>query len=126
MPRLVRIEIRNFRSIQQLDIDVDRNSNLVCFIGRGDSGKTIILEAISAVLSPTWNLTFYDTDFYKCDHNNNNEILATVVEVPEKLLSQDKFGSLFSTFSNTFYDRYALIKGKIRILIKFLVQKLFI
>lgn len=99
MPRLVKIEIRNFRSIQKLDIDFNMNSNLVCFIGRGDSGKTTILEAISAVLSPTWNLTFYDTDFYKCDHNNKIEILATVVGVPDKLLSQEKFGSLVRVYN---------------------------
>ena len=38
---------------------------LVCLVGRGDSGKTTLLEAIKCVFSPVWNHSFYDVDFYQ-------------------------------------------------------------
>lgn len=75
-----------------MSLDFDPKQNLVCFIGRGDSGKSTVLEAISAVLSSAWNLTFHDTDFYNCLHDSSIEIQASLVDIPEKLLSAEKFG----------------------------------
>jgi putative ATP-dependent endonuclease of OLD family len=92
MAKLVQLEIKNYRSIENLFLNFDPASNLVCFIGRGDSGKTTILEAISSVLSPSWNLVFHDTDFYNCDHNKSIEILASLIDLPDKLIGADKFG----------------------------------
>lgn len=92
MAKLVQLEIKNYRSIESLVLNFDPASNLVCFIGRGDSGKTTILEAISSVLSPSWNLAFHDTDFYNCDHTKSIEILASLIDLPDKLIDADKFG----------------------------------
>jgi putative ATP-dependent endonuclease of the OLD family len=38
---------------------------MICLIGPGDSTKTTILNAIEYALSPKWNLTFTDNDFYQ-------------------------------------------------------------
>lgn len=92
MTRIFRLEIKNYRGIRDLTLEFDINQNLICFIGRGDSGKTTILEAISSVLSPNWNLNFYDTDFYNCEINNNIEIIASILDFPESFLSENKFG----------------------------------
>jgi predicted ATP-dependent endonuclease of OLD family len=92
MAKLVQLEIKNYRSIENLMLNFDPASNLVCFIGRGDSGKTTILEAISAVLSPAWNTPFHDTDFHNCDYNRPVEILASLIDLPEKLVDAGKFG----------------------------------
>ncbi len=91
MARIYSLSIKNFRGIETFDQNFG-NSNLVCLIGRGDSGKSTILEAISYVLSPSWNVTFYDTDFFNCIVDNPIVIEATLIDVPEKLLREEKFG----------------------------------
>lgn len=85
------LTVKNFRGIKDLSIEFG-DEYLICFIGRGDSGKTSILEAISCVLSSSWNLTFYDTDFHNCDINSPIEIEASIIAFPEKLLSEEKYG----------------------------------
>jgi len=92
MARIVKLDIRNYRGIQSLELDVSRP--LTCFIGRGDSGKTTILDAIHAVLNPAWNPTFHDTDFFTCSPLNTIEISATLINLPKKLLTEGKYGLL--------------------------------
>lgn len=91
MAKVIKLTIQNFRGIKDLTIDFD-DENLICFIGRGDSGKTTILEAISCVLSSSWNLTFYDTDFHNCDFDSPIEIEASISNIPDMLLSDEKYG----------------------------------
>lgn len=91
MARIRNLTIKNFRGIKNLFIDFG-DENLICFIGRGDSGKTTILEAISSVLSSSWNLTFYDTDFHNCGFDSPIEIEALITDFPDKLLSDEKYG----------------------------------
>lgn len=91
MAKIKILTVKNFRGIKDLSIDFG-DENVICFIGRGDSGKTTILEAISSVLSSSWNLTFYDTDFYSCDFDSSIEIEASITDFPEKLLSDEKYG----------------------------------
>jgi len=104
MAKIVRLEIKNFRCIENLILNFNTDQNLVCLIGRGDSGKTTILEAISAVLSSTWNLTFHDSDFYNGNHQNPIEIIAHLVEIPEKLLAEHKYGLHVRVFNNDSYE----------------------
>ena len=59
------IKIRNFRGIKKLDWALPDKS-IFCFIGKGDSAKTTILEAIRYAFYPRWNLTVGDYDFYGC------------------------------------------------------------
>lgn len=56
MARLVRLNINNYRGIKELILN-EINKPIICLVGRGDSAKTTILEAIASVLSPNWNLT---------------------------------------------------------------------
>jgi len=67
-------------------------TDFICLIGRGDSGKTTILEAISAVILPSWNLSFYDTDFHNGNISNPTEIEATLYDLPVQLLQENKYG----------------------------------
>jgi putative ATP-dependent endonuclease of the OLD family len=91
MARVKILKVKNFRGIKDISIDFGDES-IICFVGRGDSGKTTILEAISSVLSSSWNLTFNDTDFYSCDFDRSIEIEVSITDFPEKLLSDDKYG----------------------------------
>ena len=99
MAKLVKLEIKNFRGIKQLTLEFDHTQNIVCLIGRGDSGKSTVLEAIANVLSPSWNLTFHDTDFYNCDHINSIEIIAHLVDLPEKLMDVARFGLFLRNYN---------------------------
>lgn len=69
-----------------------KNENFICLIGRGDSGKTSILDAISFVLSPNLNVAFFDTDVFNCEVENPIVIEASVIEPPEYLLQDNKYG----------------------------------
>lgn len=91
MAKIYSLRIKNYKGIQLLE-QVFGMTDFVCLIGRGDSGKTTILEAISSVLSPNWNLTFYDTDFFNCDISNPIEIEVSLYNLPDKLVRESKFG----------------------------------
>jgi len=91
MARIYKLDIKNFRGIKEFSHTFD-DLNLICLVGRGDSGKTTILNAILYVLYPNWDPSFYDTDFYNCDTEHPIEIEATLVGVPDELLREDKYG----------------------------------
>lgn len=91
MARIYKLDIKNFRGIKEFSYTFD-DLHLICLVGRGDTGKSTILSAISYVLYPKWNPSFYDTDFYNCNTDNPVEIEATLVNVPEILLTEDKYG----------------------------------
>ena len=61
--QIVEVDIKNFRGIKTFKQSF-YNKKLVCLIGRGDSGKSTILDAIAYALSPNWNVPFNDNDFY--------------------------------------------------------------
>lgn len=84
------IKVNNFRGIRQTEWTV--NSSIACLIGPGDSTKSTILDAIEFTLSSRWNLSFDDSDFYSADVSNPIEIIVTVGQVPNELLSDEKFG----------------------------------
>lgn len=98
MAKIHSLSINNFRSIRSFSHVFD--SDFICLIGRGDSGKTTILEAISTALSSSWNLAFYDNDFYKCDIRNAIQIEITLKDIPEELIVEDKFGLLLRGLDN--------------------------
>lgn len=94
--RLVKIIIRNFRGIRELDWDI--KGSMVCLVGSGDSTKSTILLALEYLFSPTWNLAISDVDFYRMNINEPIEIKAVITELPHSqvsekpLISEDKFG----------------------------------
>ncbi|QQS28898.1 MAG: AAA family ATPase [Sphingobacteriales bacterium] len=91
MAKIHTLKISNFKGLKSFE-QVFGKTDFVCLIGRGDSGKTSILEAISAVLSPSWNLTFYDTDFFNGDITNPIEIEVSLCDLPNTLIQESKFG----------------------------------
>lgn len=90
MATIHEISIKNFRGIKEFKQSFYK-TNFICLIGRGDSGKSTILEAISYVLSSSWNLTFYDSDFFNCDTTQPIIIEATLTDIPDFFLNE-KFG----------------------------------
>lgn len=91
MAKIHTLKISNYRCIDKFE-QVFKDSNFVCLIGRGDSGKSTILNAISAVLSPNWNYNFYDTDFHKGNIENSIEIEVSLYDLPTELLTDSKYG----------------------------------
>ena len=91
MSHLYSLTISHYRGIKNLEATFG-NTKFVAIIGRGDSGKTTILKAIAAVLSPSWNLNFNDWDFYNCDTTQPIVIEAVVKDLPDELQTQNKFG----------------------------------
>lgn len=91
MAKIHSILIKNYRCIERFKQNF-RNSNFVCIVGRGDSGKSTILNAISAVLSPSWNYSFYDTDFFNGQTDNSIEIEVVLYDLPRELLTDSKYG----------------------------------
>lgn len=85
------LNILHFRGIQGLDWAVPDNK-IICLIGRGDSSKTTILDAIKYVLFPAWNPSFNEFDFFQIDTNSNIEITLTLGVLPEDFLSDAKYG----------------------------------
>lgn len=91
MSHIKRISITNFRSIQHLEQDFGKEKFII-LIGRGNSGKSTILSAIQAVLSPSWNYSFSDLDFYNQDTDKPICIEIDISDLPNALLNEMKFG----------------------------------
>lgn len=91
MSHISAIKIKNYRGIKELFQNFG-NEKFIVLIGRGDSGKSTILSAINAALSPSWNLAFSDLDFYNQDTSQPIEIELTIKELPAELLKEFKFG----------------------------------
>lgn len=90
--RITNLEIANFKGIKNAFITFPKDSRVVCLIGAGDSTKSTILQAIEWILWPSWNLPASDSDFFECDTTAPIVLRGTFTELPEKLLSEDKFG----------------------------------
>jgi putative ATP-dependent endonuclease of OLD family len=91
MAKIHNLKIQNFRGIKEFEHTFN-DQNFICLIGRGDSGKSTILKAISYILSPNWNITFLDNDFHDGDITNNIIIEVTLKEIPDSFVNEDKFG----------------------------------
>ncbi|MBW8330388.1 MAG: AAA family ATPase [Prolixibacteraceae bacterium] len=92
MPKISYIKIENFRKLKNFEYQFTKDANIVCIIGRGDSGKSTLLEAISLVLSPSWNVVFNDTDFSNMDVSIPIRIEAIVYDLPDSLYSLNGAG----------------------------------
>ena len=90
--RITNLEIINFRGIKNASIVFPRDERVVCLIGAGDSTKSTILQAIEWILWPSWNLSASDSDFYECDTSSPIVLRGTFSELPERLLTEDKYG----------------------------------
>lgn len=91
MAKIHSLKILNYRGIKEFEQEF-KDSDFICLIGRGDSGKTTILHAINAVLTPNWNYTFNDTDFHNGNLNHPIEIEVSLYDLPIELLTDSKYG----------------------------------
>lgn len=91
MAKIFNLKIRNFKGIKELNHTFGP-ANFVCLVGRGDSGKTTILEAIEYALYPSWSPSISDNDFFDCNTSMSLEIEVTLSDVEDNLLRDSKFG----------------------------------
>ena len=80
--KIKHIEIANFRGIKSLSWYVKGNFN--CIIGAGDTCKSTILKAIDYALSPNRYLSFYDSDFFNQDVEQDIVIQVTLAGWDER------------------------------------------
>src|SRR6185312_10225736 len=97
MAKIHHLSIAHFRGIKRFEQTF--LSDFVCLIGRGDSGKSTILDAIAFVLASTWNVPFYDNDFHECDLGKPIIIEATIRDLPRDLIAEEKYGGYLRTLN---------------------------
>lgn len=90
--KIRKITIKNFRGVKELDWSLPA-ADIFCLIGKGDSSKSTILEAIRYTFYPQWNLTLNDSDFYKCNVENSITIEVTIGDLIEELCALNKYGN---------------------------------
>ena len=98
MSRIVKLHIKNFRRFADATFSFG-NDRIVCLVGRGDSGKSTILDALHCVLAPSRSLSFCDADFHFGKTSEPIIIECVVVDPPESLLSLSKYGDYLSGFN---------------------------
>lgn len=89
--RVRNVKIKNFRGVKELDWSLPK-ADIFCLIGKGDSSKSTILEAIRYAFYPQWNLVLSDSDFYGCKVENSIVIEVTIGELVEEFCSINKYG----------------------------------
>ena len=89
--KIRKIAIKNFRGIKELDWSLPA-ADIFCLIGRGDSSKSTILEAIRYAFYPQWNLTLSDSDFYQCKVESPIVIEVSIGDLIEEFCSLAKYG----------------------------------
>ena len=89
--RIRHISIRNFRGIRELDWTVP-DKRFFCLIGRGDSTKSTILEALRRAFYPQWNLAFDDADFFQCAPANAVCVEVILGDIPDPFRDLENYG----------------------------------
>ena len=90
--KIRKIDILNFRGIKLLEWKLP-DQQVFCLIGKGDSAKTTILEAIRCTFSPQWNLPFNGSDFHLCNTDHPIRIEVVIGELPNEFCSEQKYGT---------------------------------
>jgi predicted ATPase len=89
--KIRKITIKNFRGVKELDWSLPA-ADIFCLIGKGDSSKSTILEAIRYTFYPQWNLTLSDSDFHQCKVENSIVIEVTIGSLIEEFCALNKYG----------------------------------
>lgn len=93
------LTVHNFRGIKSLDWIIP-DQRIVCLIGKGDTTKSTILDAIRYVLFPSWNPSFDELDFYGGDTSLGIKIVVTLGDLPESFFNDSKYGLLLRGWDN--------------------------
>jgi predicted ATPase len=97
MARIRKIEITNFRGIQQLSWYPIPGIN--CLIGPGDSGKSTVLDAIDLCLGARRNVQFSDSDFFGLDITKSISITLTLGDLDDAMRTLENFGTFLRGFN---------------------------
>jgi putative ATP-dependent endonuclease of the OLD family len=89
--KIRKVAIRNFRGVKELDWSLP-TADIFCLIGKGDSSKSTILEAIRYAFHPQWNVTFSDSDFHQCKFDVPIVIEVTLGDLVADFWSITKYG----------------------------------
>lgn len=89
--KIRKLTIKNFRGIKKLDWDVPVG-NIFCFVGKGDSSKSTILDGIRYAFYPQWNLSLNDSDFYQCKTDDPIVVEVTIGDLVAEFCSLNKYG----------------------------------
>lgn len=89
--KIRKIVIKNFRGVKALDWNVPP-ADIFCLIGKGDSSKSTILEAIRYTFHPQWNLALSDSDFYQCKIADPIVIEITIGHLATDFCALNKYG----------------------------------
>lgn len=84
MAKLRHLKIKHFRGIELFEQSF--SDGITCIIGRGDSCKSTILDAIGYTFTQSWSLRLNDSDFYNCDSSSPIIIEGTVSDIPDDLI----------------------------------------
>jgi putative ATP-dependent endonuclease of OLD family len=90
MARIRKVEIKNFRGIQEFTWVPSPGIN--CLIGPGDSAKSTVLNAIDLCLGARRSVQFTDADFYRLDVESPVSISVTIGELDDALKNIDAYG----------------------------------
>jgi predicted ATPase len=103
--RITRLKVQNFRSIEDIDLELP---NVCALVGPNNAGKTNILEAIKKVLARDWGprlADFSEEDVFGCDGDLNIEIVISFDEPIEHRKLKDADPIVIGGLQFTF-DRY--------------------
>jgi putative ATP-dependent endonuclease of OLD family len=96
MARIRKVEIKNFRGINQCDWLP--SSGINCLIGPGDSCKSTILDAIEFCIGARRTLQITDADFHELDVERPIEVTVTIGELADALKSIEAYGLYLRSF----------------------------
>jgi putative ATP-dependent endonuclease of OLD family len=89
--KIRKITIKNFRGVKELEWSLPP-TDIFCLIGKGDSSKSTILEAIRYAFYPQWNPAFTDADFHQCKVADSIVIEVTIGDLIPEFCSVQKYG----------------------------------
>ncbi|MDD2103631.1 ATP-dependent nuclease [Pseudomonas putida] len=89
--KIRKLKIKNFRGVRKLEWSLPK-ARIFCPIGKGDSSKSTILDAIRYAFHPQWNLTLSDSDFYQCKIDDSISIEVTIGDLVDDFCSLNKYG----------------------------------
>jgi hypothetical protein len=96
MPLVRKVEITNFRGIQEFAWLP--SSGINCLIGPGDSCKSSVLDAIDLCLGVRRTVQFTDADFHRLNVTRPIRISLTIGELDNPLKAMEAYGLFLRSF----------------------------